>query len=254
MKIVSRSASPRFSEEIRDLFCKPDVDFAFTSGLVMVQEVSEVERREELKVGAGVALVQGLQDPDQGPSRAQSPDQGQGLAQNLDLESPDPGQSADQGPGVDPRGPGVGPKGLEVGQEGPDPGRPSQAAAQGLALAVQPDLGPRVKQDQDLGVLGGDQGQAAQQNQNQEAQQSQDQAVQEDQDLGVLPNLDLGVQQCQDLQAHQGQGQGLPEVGGVNHQFKCTLFVLCGLQVPLYHQLNHIFGFVGSHDTLRQEI
>merc|ERR1712032_1627828 len=177
------------------------------------------ERREELKVGAGVALVQGLQDPDQGPSCAQSPDQGQGLAQNLDLESPDPGQSADQGPGVDPRGPGVGPKGLEVGQEGPDPGRPSQAAAQGL-------------------------GQAAQQNQNQEAQQSQDQAVQEDQDLGVLPNLDLGVQQCQDPKSHQGQGQGLPEIGGVNHQFKCTLFVLCGLQVPLYHQLNHIFGFV----------
>ena len=222
----------------------------------MVQEVSEVERREELKVGAGAALVQGLQGPDQGRSRAQSPAQDQDLAQNLDLESPDPGQSADRGPGADPRGPGV-------GQEGPDLARPSQAAAQGRALAVRRGLGPRVEQDQDQGVLGGDQGQAAQQNQDQEAQQSQDQAAQEDQDLGVLPNLDLGVQQGQDPQAHQGQGQGLPEVGGVNHQFKCTsgwlgsvllLFVSCGLQVPLYHQLNHIFGFVGSHDTLRQEI
>jgi len=222
----------------------------------MVQEVSEVERREELKVGAGAALVQGLQGPDQGRSRAQSPAQDQDLAQNLDLESPDPGQSADRGPGVDPRGPGV-------GQEGPDLDQPSQAAAQGQALAVRPDLGPRVEQDQDLGVLGGDQGQAAQQNQDQEAQQNHGQAVQGDQDLGVLPNLDLGVQQGQDPQAHQGQGQGLPEVGGVNHQFKCTsgwlgsvllLFVSCGLQVPLYHQLNHIFGFVGSHDTLRQEI
>ena len=216
----------------------------------MVQEVSEVERREELKVGAGVALVQGLQDPDQGPSRAQSPDQGQGLAQNLDLESPDPGQSADQGPGVDPRGPGVGPKGLEVGQEGPDPGRPSQAAAQGLALAVQPDLGPRVKQDQDLGVLGGDQGQAAQQNQNQEAQQSQDQAVQEDQDLGVLPNLDLGVQQGQDQQAHQGRD--LPELDMLA-AICCYCLYHVGSIVPI-SSVKSIFGFAGYCATFGQEI
>ena len=237
MKIVSRSASPRFSEETRDLFCKPDVDFAFTSGLVMVQEVSEVERKEELKVGAGAGLVQGLQGPDQGRSRAQSLDQDQGLAQNLDLESPGPGQSADRGPGVDPRGPGVGPRGLEVGQEGPDPGRPSQAAAQGRALAVRRGLGPKVEQDQGLGVLGGGQGQAAQQNQDQEAQQSQGQAVQGDQDPGVLPNPDLEVQQGQGPQAHQGQGQGLPKVGEVDHQFNCTgyvllLFVSCGLKCP----------------------
>merc|ERR1712192_282297 len=167
-------------------------------------EVSEVERREELKAVAEVALVQGLQGPGQGQSRAQSPDQGQGLARNLDPESPDQGQPADLGPGVDPRG-------LEVDPRGLDLDRPSQAAAQGQ--------GPKVEQDQVQGVLGGDQGQAVQPNQGQEAQQSQGRAVQGNQDPGVQPNLDLGVQQGQGPQAHQGQGQGLPEAIESNHQF-----------------------------------
>merc|ERR1711971_1303645 len=167
----------------------------------MVPEVSEVERREELKVVAGVALVQCLQGPDQGQSRAQSLGQDQGLARNLDPESPDPGQPADQGPGVDPRGLEVDPRGQEVdprGQEvdprGRDPDRPSQSAVQGLALAVQQGQGQRVEQ-------------------------SQGQEVQGNQDPGVRPNLDPEVQQGQGLQAHQGQGQGLPEAIETNHQF-----------------------------------
>merc|ERR1712192_17173 len=65
-----------------------------------------------------------------------------------DPESPDQGQPADLGPGVDPRGPGV-------------------------------------EQDQGQGVLGGDQGQAVQPNQGQEAQQSQGRGVQPNLDLGV---------------------------------------------------------------------
>merc|ERR1711971_758875 len=192
----------------------------------MVPEVSEVERREELKVVAGVALVQCLQGPDQGQSRAQSLGQDQGLARNLDPESPDPGQPADQGPGVDPRGLEVDPRGQEVdprGQEvdprGRDPDRPSQSAVQGLALAVQQGQGQRVEQGQGQGVLGGDLGQAVQPNQGQEVQQSQGQEVQGNQDPGVRPNLDPEVQQGQGLQAHQGQGQGLPEAIETNHQF-----------------------------------
>jgi len=204
----------------------------------MVLEASEVERREELKAVAEVALVQGLQGPGQGQSRAQSLDQGQGLARNLDPESPDPGQPADRGPGVDPKGPGVDPSGLEVDQEGLDLVRPSQAAAQGPALAVRQGPGPRVEQDQGQEVLGGDQGQAVQPNQGQEVQQSQDRAVlQGNQDPGVRPNLDPEVQQGQGPQAQQGQGQGLPEAIETNHQIKCTgyvllLFVSCGLKCP----------------------
>ena len=203
----------------------------------MVLAVTEEGRRGELKAEAEAVPVQDLQDPDQGQSLNLAPDQD--LDQNLDLESRDPGQPVDLDPGVDQRGRGV-------GQQGPDLGQPSQAVARGQALAVLQDPGPRVEQDQGQGVLGEDQ--------DQEVQQSRDQAVQQNQSQGVQGDQDLGVQQGQDPQAHQGQGQGLPEVGGVNHQFKCTLFVLCGLQVPLYHQLIHIFGFVGSHDTLRQEI
>merc|ERR1712192_268596 len=153
-------------------------------------EVSEVERREELKVVAEVALVQGHQGLGQGQSRAQSPDQGQGLARNLDPESPDQGQPADRDPGVDPRG-------LEVDPRGLDLDRPSQAAAQGLALAVRQGRGPRE-------------------------------------------------QQGQGPQAHQGRGQGLPEAIEINHQFKCTgyvllLFVSCGLKCPYIIGLKSYF-------------
>jgi len=156
----------------------------------MVLAVSEVERREELKVEAGAVLVQGLPGLDRGQSHAQNLAPDQDLAQNLDLESRDPGQPVDLGPEVALRG-------LEVGQQGPDLGQPSQAAVQGQALAVRLDPGPRVEQGQGQGVLGEDQ--------DQEAQQSQGQAVLGDQDLEVVPNLDLEVQQGQDPQARQGQ-------------------------------------------------
>merc|ERR1712181_72643 len=170
----------------------------------MVLEVSEVERREELKVVAGVVLVQGYQGPGQGQSHAQSLGQGQGLARNLDPESPDPGQPADQGLEVDPRGPGAGPRDLGVDPRGQDPVQPSQAAVQGPALAVRLGRGPRVEQDQGQAVL--------QQNQGQEAPQSQGRAVQGNQDPGVQrPNLDPEVQQGQGPQVHLGQGRGLPE-------------------------------------------
>merc|ERR1712192_251895 len=152
-------------------------------------------------------------------------DQGQGLARNLDPESPDPGQPADLGPGVDPRG--------------RDLDRPSQEAAQGLALAVRLGPGPRVEQGQGLGVLGGDQGQ--------EVQQSQGREVQGNQGPEVQPNLDPEVQQQgQGPQAHQGRGQGLPEAIEINHQFKCTgyvllLFVSCGLKCPYIIGLKSYF-------------
>jgi len=164
----------------------------------MVLAVSEVERREELKVEAGAVLVQGLPGLDRGQSHAQNLAPDQDLAQNLDLESRDPGQPVDLGPEVAPRG-------LEVGQQGPDLGQPSQAAVQGQALAVRLDPGPRVEQGQGQGVLGEDQDQEVQQSRDQEAQQSQGQAVLGDQDLEVVPNLDLEVQQGQDPQARQGQ-------------------------------------------------
>merc|ERR1712192_385205 len=168
-------------------------------------------------------------------------DQGQGLARNLDPESPDPGQPADLGPGVDPRG--------------RDLDRPSQEAAQGLALAVRLGPGPRVEQGQGLGVLGGDQGQEVQQNQGravqpnqgQEVQQSQGREVQGNQGPEVQPNLDPEVQQQgQGPQAHQGRGQGLPEAIEINHQFKCTgyvllLFVSCGLKCPYIIGLKSYF-------------
>ena len=171
----------------------------------MVLAVSEVERREELKVEAGAVLVQGLPGLDRGQSHAQNLAPDQDLAQNLGLESRDPGQPVDLGPEVAPRGPEVAPRGLEVGQQGPDLGQPSQAAVQGQALAVRLDPGPRVEQGQGQGVLGEDQDQEVQQSRDQEAQQSQGQAVLGDQDLEVVPNLDLEVQQGQDPQARQGQ-------------------------------------------------
>ena len=171
----------------------------------MVLAVSEVERREELKVEAGAVLVQGLPGLDRGQSHAQNLAPDQDLAQNLDLESRDPGQPVDLGPEVAPRGPEVAPRGQEVGQQGPDLGQPSQAAVQGQALAVRLDPGPRVEQGQGQGVLGEDQDQEVQQSRDQEAQQSQGQAVLGDQDLEVVPNLDLEVQQGQDPQARQGQ-------------------------------------------------
>lgn len=171
----------------------------------MVLAVSEVERREELKVEAGAVLVQGLLGLDQGQSHAQNLAPDQDLAQNLGLESRDPGQPVDLGPEVAPRGPEVAPRGLEVGQQGPDLGQPSQAAVQGQALAVRLDPGPRVEQGQGQGVLGEDQDQEVQQSRDQEAQQSQGQAVLGDQDLEVVQILDLEVQQGQDPQARQGQ-------------------------------------------------
>merc|ERR1712192_170748 len=170
-------------------------------------EVSEVERREELKVVAEVALVQGHQGLGQGQSRAQSPDQGQGLARNLDPESPDQGQPADRDPG-----------GLEVDPRGLDLDRPSQAAAQGLALAVRQGRGPRVDQGQEVQQ---NQGRAVQPNQGQEVQQSQGREVQGNQGPEVQ-------QQGQGPQAHQGQGQGLPEAIEINHQFNAqTMCCYC---------------------------
>merc|ERR1711981_1272178 len=129
----------------------------------MVLAVTEEERKGELKAEAGVVLVRDLPGLGQGQNLA--PDQD--LAQNLDLESQDPGQQADLDRGVDQRGREVGPRGLEVGQQGPDLGQPSPAVVQGQALAVQQDPGPRVEQGQGQGVLGEDQDQAVQQNQSQ---------------------------------------------------------------------------------------
>jgi len=220
----------------------------------MVLEVSEVERREELKVEAEAAQVRGRLGRDRGQSLAQNPAPDQDLALNLDLESLDPGQPADQGPGVALKGPEVAPRGQEAGRQGPDLGRPSQAAAQGRALAVRQDPGPRVEQGQGQGVLGGDQDQEVQQSQDQAVQQNPDQAVQGGQDLGVLLNLDLGVQQGQGPQAHQGRDR--PEAGETNGPVQVHTGWLCApivsivwTRVPLYHRLNHIFGFAGSCDT-----
>merc|ERR1711981_721903 len=166
----------------------------------MVLAVTEEERKGELKAEAGVVLVRDLPGLGQGQNLA--PDQD--LAQNLDLESQDPGQQADLDRGVDQRG-------REVGQQGPDLGQPSPAVVQGQALAVQQDPGPRVEQGQDQAV-----------------QQNQSQGVQGDQDLEVLPNLDLGVQQGQDPQAHQGQD--LPDLDRV-----AAIVCIMWTQVSLYH-------------------
>ena len=199
--------------------------FTIDSGPVMVLEVIEVERREESKVEAEAGLVQGLPGLDQGQSPVQNPAPDQDLAQNLDPESLDPGQPVDLGLGVAPRGPGVVPIGQEVGQQGPDLGQPSQAAAQGRALAVRQDPGPRVEQGQGQGVLGGDQGQEVQQSRGQEVQQNQDQAVQAGQDLGVLLNLGLGVLLGQGLQVHLGQDR--PEAGEINRSVQVHRLAVC---------------------------
>jgi len=232
----------------------------------MVLEVSEVERREELKVEAEAAQVRGHLGRDRGQNRAQNPAPDQDLALNPDLESLDPGQPADQGPGVAPKGPEVAPRGQEAaprgqeaGQQGPDLGQPSQAAAQGRALAVRQDPGPRVEQGQGQGVLGGDQDQEVQQSQDQAVQQNPDQAVQGGQDLGVLLNLDLGVQQGQGLQAHQGRDR--PEAGETNgpvevHRLAvcCYCFYRVDSSAPISLVKSYFWLCIGSCDTFRQEI
>jgi len=209
----------------------------------MVLAVSEVERREELKVEAGAVLVQGLPGLDRGQSHAQNLAPDQDLAQNLDLESRDPGQPVDLDPGVDQRG-------REVGQQGPDLGQPSQAVARGQALAVLQDPGPRVEQGQGQGVLGEDQDQEVQQSRDQAVQQNQSQGVQGDQDLEVVPNLDLGVQQGQDPQAHQGRD--LPELDRVA-AICCYCLYHVGSIVPI-SSVKSIFGFAGYCATFGQEI
>ena len=218
----------------------------------MVLAVSEVERREELKVEAGAVLVQGLPGLDRGQNHAQNLAPDQDLAQNLDLESRDPGQPVDLDPGVAPRG-------LEVVQQGQDLGQPSPAAGQGRALAVQQDLGPRVEQGQGQGVLGEDQDQEVQQSRDQEAQQSQGQAVLGDQDLEVVPNLDLEVQQGQDPQAHQGRDR--PEAGETNgpvevHRLAvcCYCFYRVDSSAPISAVKSYFWLCIGSCDTFRQEI
>ena len=187
----------------------------------MVLEVSEVEKREELKVEAEVAPVQGRLGQGQSLALNLAPDPG--LVLILDLESPGPGLAAAQGQGVARGNP-------EVVLQGPGRGQPSQAAAQGQALEVQQDRGLGQR------VLGIDRGREVltnhdrevQQNQDLEALQNQGQAVQGDQDLEVLPNLDLGVQQGQDPQAHQGQD--LPELDRV-----AAIVCIMWTQVSLYH-------------------
>jgi len=185
----------------------------------MVLAVIEEERREELKVEAEAVQDRGLPGLDRGQNHAQNlaPDQ------NLDLESPDPGQPVDLDPGVAPRG-------LEVVQQGQDLGQPSPAAGQGRALAVQQDLGPRVEQGPGQGVPGEDQGQEVQQSRDQEVQRNQGQEVQGDQDLEVLLSLVLGVQQGQDRQAHQDQG--LHELDWLEGCYTRLLFVPCGPECP----------------------
>ena len=216
----------------------------------MVLAVTEEGRRGELKAEAEAVLVQDLQDPDQGQSHALNLAPDQDLAQNLDLESRDPGQPVDLDPGVDQRGREVGPRGLEVGQQGPDLGQPSQAVARGQALAVLQDPGPRVEQDQGQGVLGEDQDQEVQQSRDQAVQQNQSQGVQGDQDLEVVPNLDLGVQQGQDPQAHQGRD--LPELDRVA-AICCYCLYHVGSIVPI-SSVKSIFGFAGYCATFGQEI
>ena len=216
----------------------------------MVLAVTEEGRRGELKAEAEAVLVQDLQDPDRGQSRALNLAPDQDLAQNLDLESRDPGQPVDLDPGVDQRGREVGPRGLEVGQQGPDLGQPSQAVVRGQALAVLQDPGPRVEQDQGQGVLGEDQDQEVQQSRDQAVQQNQSQGVQGDQDLEVVPNLDLGVQGDQDPQAHQGRD--LPELDMLA-AICCYCLYHVGPSVPI-SSVKSIFGFAGSCATFGQEI
>jgi len=211
----------------------------------MVLAVTEEERRGELKAEAEAVLVQDLQDPDQGQSHALNLAPDQDLAQNLDLESRDPGQPVDLDPGVDQRGREVGLRGLEVGQQGPDLGQPSQAVVRGQALAVLQDPGPRVEQGQGQGVLGEDQDQEVQQSRDQAVQQNQSQGVQGDQDLEVVPNLDLGVQQAR-------QGRDLPELDMLA-AICCYCLYHVGPSVPI-SSVKSIFGFAGYCATFGQEI
>ena len=205
----------------------------------MVLEVSEVEKREELKVEAEVAPVQGRLG--QGQSLALNLALDPGLVLILDLESPGPGLAVAQGQGVARGNP-------EVALQGPGRGQPSQAAARGQALEVQQDRGLGQR------VLGIDRGREVltnhdrevEQNQDLEARQNQGQAVQGDQDLEVLPNLGLAVQQGQDRQARQDRD--LREEALFNHLFRSTNYrcaaIVCIVwtPVPLNQQLNNTFA------------